>query len=31
MRPEGIWKGAQLKGISVIGTGDFTHPDGSKS
>ena len=26
MCPEGIWKGAQLKGISVIGTGDFTHP-----
>jgi uncharacterized protein (TIGR00375 family) len=26
MSPEGIWKGAQLKGITVIGTGDFTHP-----
>src|SRR5450759_1006118 len=26
MCPEGIWKGAQLKGINVIGTGDFTHP-----
>ncbi len=26
MCPEGLWKGAQLKGISVIGTGDFTHP-----
>lgn len=26
MSPEGIWKWAQLKGISVIGTGDFTHP-----
>ena len=26
MCPEGIWKWAQLKGISVIGTGDFTHP-----
>ncbi len=26
MCPEGIWKGAQHKGISVIGTGDFTHP-----
>ncbi len=26
MSPEGIWKWAQLKGIAVIGTGDFTHP-----
>ncbi len=26
MCPEGIWKWAQLKGISVIATGDFTHP-----
>jgi uncharacterized protein (TIGR00375 family) len=26
MSPEVIWKWAQLKGISVIGTGDFTHP-----
>ncbi len=26
MSPECIWKWAQLKGISVIGTGDFTHP-----
>lgn len=26
MCPEGLWRGAQLKGISVIGTGDFTHP-----
>jgi uncharacterized protein (TIGR00375 family) len=26
MCPEGIWKWAQLKGVSVIGTGDFTHP-----
>jgi uncharacterized protein (TIGR00375 family) len=26
MCPEGIWKWAQLKGIRVIGTGDFTHP-----
>jgi uncharacterized protein (TIGR00375 family) len=25
MSPESIWKWAQLKGISVIGTGDFTH------
>ncbi len=24
--PESLWKWAQLKGISVIGTGDFTHP-----
>jgi uncharacterized protein (TIGR00375 family) len=26
MAPESIWKWAQLKGITVIGTGDFTHP-----
>jgi uncharacterized protein (TIGR00375 family) len=26
MCPEGIWKWAQIKGITVIGTGDFTHP-----
>jgi uncharacterized protein (TIGR00375 family) len=26
MSPEGIWKWAQLKGVNVIGTGDFTHP-----
>jgi uncharacterized protein (TIGR00375 family) len=26
MSPEGIGKWAQLKGITVIGTGDFTHP-----
>lgn len=26
MGPEGIWKWAQLKGVTVIGTGDFTHP-----
>ena len=26
MTPESIWKWAQLKGISAIGTGDFTHP-----
>jgi uncharacterized protein (TIGR00375 family) len=26
MSPESIWKWAQFKGISVIGTGDFTHP-----
>src|SRR5208283_4759831 len=26
MVPEGIWKWAQLKGIVVVGTGDFTHP-----
>jgi uncharacterized protein (TIGR00375 family) len=25
--PESIWKWAQLKGISVIGSGDFTHPE----
>jgi uncharacterized protein (TIGR00375 family) len=27
MSIESIWKWAQLKGISVIGTGDFTHPN----
>jgi uncharacterized protein (TIGR00375 family) len=26
MSLENLWKWAQLKGISVIGTGDFTHP-----
>jgi uncharacterized protein (TIGR00375 family) len=26
MAPENIWKWAQLKGITVVGTGDFTHP-----
>jgi uncharacterized protein (TIGR00375 family) len=26
MSPESIWGWAQLKGITVIGTGDFTHP-----
>lgn len=26
MSLEGLWKWAQLKGIVVIGTGDFTHP-----
>ena len=26
MSPESIWKWAQLKGITVIGTGYFTHP-----
>ena len=26
LSPEIIWKWAQLKGITVIGTGDFTHP-----
>jgi uncharacterized protein (TIGR00375 family) len=26
MVPESIWKWAQLKGITVTGTGDFTHP-----
>jgi uncharacterized protein (TIGR00375 family) len=26
MSPESIWKWAQLKGIRLIGTGDFTHP-----
>ncbi|MEI6153935.1 MAG: endonuclease Q family protein, partial [Deltaproteobacteria bacterium] len=26
MAPEALWKWAQLKGITVVGTGDFTHP-----
>jgi uncharacterized protein (TIGR00375 family) len=26
MIPEGIWRWAQMKGIAVVGTGDFTHP-----
>ncbi len=26
MVPEKIWKWAQIKGITVVGTGDFTHP-----
>ncbi|MBM4128562.1 MAG: DNA helicase UvrD, partial [Nitrospira sp.] len=26
MTLESLWKWAQLKGISVVGTGDFTHP-----
>jgi uncharacterized protein (TIGR00375 family) len=30
MSPESIWKWAQLKGITVIGTGDFTHPQWQK-
>jgi uncharacterized protein (TIGR00375 family) len=27
MSPENLWKWAQLKGISVMGTGDFSHPE----
>jgi len=27
MSPETLWRWAQLKGVSVIGTGDFTHPE----
>jgi uncharacterized protein (TIGR00375 family) len=27
MCPEGLWRWAQLKGITVVGTGDFTHPE----
>jgi len=27
MSPENLWRWAQLKGIHVIGTGDFTHPE----
>ena len=30
MSLEGLWKWAQLKGITVIGTGDFTHPKWSQ-
>ncbi len=26
MSPDALWRWAQLKGITVIGTGDFTHP-----
>jgi len=26
LNPENLWKWAQLKGISVVGSGDFTHP-----
>lgn len=26
MSPESLWRWAQIKGITVIGTGDFTHP-----
>jgi uncharacterized protein (TIGR00375 family) len=26
MSPESIWRWAQIKGVTVIGTGDFTHP-----
>ncbi|MBF0507260.1 MAG: DNA helicase UvrD, partial [Nitrospirae bacterium] len=26
LEPESLWRWAQLKGIEVIGTGDFTHP-----
>ncbi|NLI30072.1 MAG: DNA helicase UvrD [Nitrospiraceae bacterium] len=26
MSPETLWRWAQLKGITVVGTGDFTHP-----
>lgn len=26
MVPEALWRWAQLKGITVVGTGDFTHP-----
>lgn len=27
MRPAGLWRWSQLKGIRVVGTGDFTHPE----
>ncbi|HOE17495.1 MAG TPA: endonuclease Q family protein [Syntrophorhabdaceae bacterium] len=26
MVPEALWKWAQIKGVTVVGTGDFTHP-----
>jgi uncharacterized protein (TIGR00375 family) len=26
MAPEALWRWAQLKGITMVGTGDFTHP-----
>ena len=26
LTPENLWRWAQFKGISVVGTGDFTHP-----
>jgi uncharacterized protein (TIGR00375 family) len=26
MTPETLWRWAQMKGITVVGTGDFTHP-----
>ena len=26
MSPGGLWRWSQLKGVTVIGTGDFTHP-----
>jgi uncharacterized protein (TIGR00375 family) len=26
LNPENLWKWAQLKGIAVVGSGDFTHP-----
>src|SRR5512137_1158851 len=26
MSPESLWRWAQIKGITVIGTGDITHP-----
>lgn len=26
MVPERLWQWAQIKGITLIGTGDFTHP-----
>jgi uncharacterized protein (TIGR00375 family) len=27
LTPENIWRWGQLKGVKVIGTGDFTHPE----
>ena len=27
MRPSGLWLWCQMKGIRVVGTGDFTHPE----
>ena len=28
LSPENLWRWSQLKGITVVGSGDFTHPFG---